>query len=406
MDLVWIVIILFAAGFLGSRFAFAKERLPALLRDMFLTGWEYIFIGMVLGPLGFDLIDQGRMEQLSPLLALGLAWAGLIFGMQMRVADLKKVDRGLLKLTLFQMGATFAALFGLTLVMGMMGRSFTLSELFAGAGVVAAAGAISSPTTLSMMASFYPRTSAPLFRRLLTVATLDVGPALVAVGLVFCLFPAGQGGTFDPARGATLLFFSVLIALAMAGIFRYFGRKRLKPEEELTVLLGFLAFLSGVALFLKLSPLFLALMVGVTLANTLERDDPVFTTLFATEKPFYLILLILTGLLWSPSGPLAFFMALAVALARFWAKGTSVRIGTRLFRPEGGLPDDAGLGLMAQGALALAIGVNYLIVYPGEASRLVFGVIALMVILNEVVAPFLIRRVADREAAGRKGGEG
>ncbi len=403
MDLVWIVIILFAAGFLGSRFAFSKQRLPAVVRDMFITGWEFIFIGMFLGPLGFDLIDETRMTQLSPVMALGLAWAGLIFGIQMRLADLKKVDRGLLKLTYFQMGVTGAIIFGLYLVMAAVGQSFGVSELFAGAGVVAAASALSSPTTISLVAPSFPRTSAPLFRRLLTVSTLDVGPALVVVGLIFCLFlPVGRG-EFDLDRGTTLLFFSILIALAMAGIFRYFGRRRLKPEEELTVLLGFLTFLSGVALFLKLSPLFLSLMVGVALANTLNRDDPVFTTLFATEKPFYVILLILSGVLWSPAGPQAFIVALAITLARIWAKGTAVRIGAGLFRPDGGMPNEGGLGLIAQGALALAIGLNYVIVYPGPASQLAFGVIAFTVVLNEIIAPFFIRLVANRDAA-RKGG--
>jgi len=404
MDMIWIVIVLFAAGYLGSRFAFAKERLPALLRDTFLTGWEFIFIGMALGPLGFDLIDAERMGQLAPVMALGLAWAGLIFGMQMRLVDLKKVDRGLLKLTFFQMAVTGMVVFGIYLVMVAVGRSFGSSGLFAGAAVVAAASSISSPTTLSLIAGSYPRTSAPLFRKLLTVSTLDVGPALVAVGLVFCLFPAGGGGAFDLDRGTTLLFFSILIALALAGLFRYFERRQLKPEEELTVLLGFLALISGVALFLKLSPLFLALMVGVALANTLTRDDPVFAALFATEKPFYIILLILSGLLWAPSGGEMFAMAMAVMLARAWAKGVSVRIGADLFRPEGGMPRDGGLGLMAQGALALAIGINYVIVYPGDASRLAFGVIAFVVALNEIVAPFFIRQMANRDAASRKGG--
>ena len=362
------------------------------MRDVFLTGWEFILLGVALGPLGLDLITTEKLEQLDPFIAVGLGWVGLIFGIQMRTEDLLKVDRGILKLTLFQSTAVWAGLYSLFGILLMMVFTVSWSEVFTAACIVGAAGSLSSPTALALMAPRFSRETSGKIRSLLMVANLDLAPAIVAVGIVFCFFPASGSG-FDFYGGVILLSYSAIMALAMAGLFRFFGREILTPEEDLAVIIGFLAFVSGVAFYLSLSPLFLSLAVGITLANTLKSDDPIFGVLFATEKPFYVILLILAGLLWSGMGVAAVAVALLVILFRVWLKAKATSIGSRIFLSHNPLPEKAGLALTSQGALALAIGINYLIIYPGPTSKLAFGVIVLSTVVNEIAAPFLIKFV-------------
>ncbi len=386
-----------AVGFLGGRFVFSKERFPAVLRDTFLTGWEFILLGLAIGPLGLNIIGEERIEQLDPFIALGLGWAGLIFGTQLRWADILKVDRSILKLTLFQFLLVWLGLFSFFLFLSFFLFNLPLAESIASACIVAAAGAISSPTALSLIAPALPRSRAGAARSLRIVATLDVAPALVTIGLVFCFFPAESGGMYMPKQGAWLLLYSILMAIALSILFLNFGRDRLSNEEDLSVFIGFIVFMAGIAFYLNLSPLFLSLLTGIILANILKTDDRIFKMMYATEKPFYVIMLIVTGLWWSSFNLKIWFAAGAIVMLRLLIKMAAVGIVSRRLSKENALPEKAGLALCAQGVLALAIGLNFLLVYPGDGPKLVFGVIVIMMIVNEIAAPFLIRRVMSED---------
>lgn len=397
MNLVWIVITIILIGYIGERFVFSKERLPAFLRDIFLTGWEFILIGMLIGPAGLAVINEVRLEQLDPFIALGLGWAGLIFGSQLRRGDLAKIDKGLRRLTVVQSVAVWAGLFLVYFVFSLALFRLSLIEALASSLIVAGAGAISSPTALSLVAQRFPRSKTPIVRQLMVIASLDLAPALVMIGTVFCFFQPGREIGFSLERGFAYLFYSLMVAVALAGLFRFFGRERLSPEEDLAALIGFIVFTSGIAFYLSLSPLFLSLLVGVILANVLAHDDKVFRLLYMTEKPFYVMLLIISGMWWSEFGPAVWVMAAAVVVARLWLKRESVDRASSWLLGDRKPSSGAGLALGAQGALALAIGLNFLLVYPGDGPKLAFGVIALVMIVNETMAPYLIRRALGEE---------
>lgn len=396
MKLAWIVIALLGAGFIGARLAFSKGRLPWWLRDIFLTGWEYILVGAALGPTGFSVIDPAYFATLNPFLALGLGWAGLIFGLQLRWRDVARIDPSMLKLAV---GQSLAVWLGLVVFFYEAIRLFApipSQEALASAMVAAAAGAISSPTAISLVANSLGRTSARAARTLLMVATLDLAPAVIVVGLTLCFFSVEGGGAFSFQRGMVYLSYSAVTAVAMAAFYRFLGKERLSPEEELTAALGFIALLSGLAFYLRLSPLFLTLLCGAALANILKPGDNLYKLLYATEKPFYVTLLIISGLLWKETGVTAWVAAGIFVAARLALKTAAID-GAIRFMPKGSrLSAGAGLALSSQGALALAIGINHQIAFTGHAANLVFAVIIISTMANEMAAPFLVRRYLGR----------
>lgn len=396
MKLAWIVIALLAAGFIGARLAFSKGRLPWWLRDIFLTGWEYILIGAALGSAGFSVIDPAYLETLDPFLALGLGWAGLIFGLQLRWRDVARIDPSMLKLAVGQSLVVWLGLVVFFYEAIRLCAPIPSQEALASAMVAAAAGAISSPTAISLVANSLGRTSARAARTLLMVATLDLAPAVIVVGLTLCFFSVEDGAAFSFQRGMVYLSYSAVTAVAMAAFYRFLGKERLSPEEELTAALGFIALLSGLAFYLRLSPLFLTLLCGAALANTLKPGDNLYKLLYATEKPFYVTLLIISGLLWKETGVTAWVAAGIFVAARIALKTAAINVAIP-FMPKGSrLSAGAGLALSSQGALALAIGINHQIAFTGHAANLVFAVIIISTMSNEIAAPFLIRRYLGR----------
>ena len=397
MDPVWIVIALAAAGFAGAGFIFSKERLPPFLRDIFLTGWEFFIVGALAGPAGFHLLGPQDIAGLDPFIALVLGWAGLIFGIQLRLSDLNKIDPAMKALTLGQAGISGVGIGALFALFIIAFEPLTPAQVVAPAIIVAAAGAISSPTAISLVAARHSVNTAPITRPWLVIATLDVGPAIVILGLVFLFFPPSEAARFGFSRGMILLFYSFLIAGALAMLFKVISRSKLSTTENQTVLFGFVIFISGAAFYLNLSPLFLSLVTGVFLANTLRHDDGIYPALHSVEKPFYIILLILAGLWWYPASGSVWFAAAILVAARLWLKNSSYKaLSQKLALPhEPG--KGAGLALGAQGALALAIGLNFVLIYPGPGPKLAFDIICIMTLVNEILAPWLVNRAIQSQ---------
>jgi hypothetical protein len=95
---------------------------------------------------------------------------------------------------------------------------------------------------------------------------------------------------------------------------------------------------------------------------------------------------------WQYYTPEIWALAVTLVAARLWLKRESVDAAANLLFKTGKPQKGIGLALGAQGALALAIGLNYILIYPGDAPKLAFGVIAISVIVNEAMASALIRR--------------
>ena len=57
-------------------------------RFLFVSGIEYILLGVLLGPMVPGVHAFEDMSQLGPLIALGVGWVGLVYGMDLDVRDL------------------------------------------------------------------------------------------------------------------------------------------------------------------------------------------------------------------------------------------------------------------------------------------------------------------------------
>ena len=85
MKIVVGVALVILIALLGSRRTFTKVKLPLAARHIYLTGTEYILVGLCLGGLLLDLLDQASLKGLDPLLFLSLGWIGLMFGIQLEM---------------------------------------------------------------------------------------------------------------------------------------------------------------------------------------------------------------------------------------------------------------------------------------------------------------------------------
>ena len=400
------VLVLILLGLLGSRFAFDPARAPLGPRLLLTTGTHFLLLGLLLGPV-LGLLTVGVMGQLQALMALGLGWIGLLFGLQLDRQELGQFPPAYFLFALVQAAATFvlfaAAAWWAFRFVGRAGPGVEVAVLTA-----AATAAVSTPAGIALISSAF-RVQGPLTRFLFYVASVDAVIGIVALQVTYAIH--------HPSTAVNVAGFGwgVWLAIATAapivfGVF-FLWVTRPKPErDELTLfLLGLVVFEAGTALYLGLSPLFVSMLTGAFIANLSPLRRRVYSVLQTWEKPIYVVLLILAGALLGATPLVVLPLAAGYILLRGMTKYLAARTARRWVPLPLRTPAATGLGLVPQGGISLAMALSAALTYgamagpEGDAIRTAFGTIVVAVAASELIGPFLTRDLLRRagEAADR-----
>jgi hypothetical protein len=393
MDPLVGTLVLILVALLGARFSFSTEAVPQGPRLLFRTGIHFLVLGFLLGPSGMGLLSTEASEQLSPLLALGLGWVGFHFGLQLDRASLSHFRPRIHGLALGQAVLTFVLFLGGALVVleltGLADETPILLPLGA-----AATAAVTTPAGIAMVSSNF-LVRGKVRDLLFFIGSVDALVGVAALQLTYSLYrPAGVGGV--PEAG------SLALALVAAGlgavlgiVFTWLTRRRPQSEELVLYVLGSCAFTGGAALQWGLSPLFLSVVMGATVANLGGRRDRVLALLQQWEKPVYLIFLLLAGALLRVPNAWVFLFAGGYALLRGLAKTLAAAALVSSVPLGFDVPRRLGLGLIPQGGISIAMAVSGVIMYSDlqvrgvDAESALFTIIVVGVVLSELTGPFL-----------------
>ncbi len=392
------LLILVILAYLGSRHSFHRQILKKGLYSFFLTGTEYIFVGFLLGPTILDVLNPETLADFKALVIFGLAFVGFLTGSQFEWRYLKRYPRQLYLATaaidLVTFCLVFLVFYGLFLWIGDLRKLPHHALLILAISAVGAA-----PSSVMMVLQKYPR-----FKQLPNLLQFVSGFGdLIMVALFGILFsfedPETHRIKFEFMGG----FYWLLICISFGGLcgvafYLALANKQTK-NEYLALLIGLLAFCGGLAAKLHLSPIFLSAVAGIVYANLpkIRVMESAPMVLARTERPFYLILLLVVGALWQPADWWVLLLALVYCAFRLLGKVIGGRAVRLLFPQRDAPPEWLGIGLMAQGGVAIAIILNYQIGYPGEATQISVTVMIVALVVNELVSPTLLEFLCQRE---------
>jgi hypothetical protein len=386
-----------AVGYLLAYLVFNR------LRDRFgyVGGAEYVIIGFLLGPRVTGLLGAAQVQDLTPIVSLGLGWLGMLLGTYFRIPSMALIPAEHLRAAFTEAFSTFLfALLVLLLLFHIVG--------YAGAEASVQAVSLASVATLSSPAAVDVLTrrngGSPLLPILQLTARVDALVAVAGFGLILAVHHQGQvAPSVRPPTATEWAVINLALGLACGILFHLFlGPPNRRDEAEggsrlFVALAGAIVIASGASYYLNLSPIFTNLILGFILANTGGAHGDVAGLLRATERPVYLALLIFAGAAWSPGSrellfiaPLFVLVRLAARLAGGWAAGS--RLGP-VRNPR------FGRALLAQGGLAVALAINYAQVHPELNSDVVLTAALVSVLLFEIVAGREAWAVAGQTAA-------
>lgn len=399
MDPLVATLILVLLAILGARVSFSPQRVPTGPRMLLTTGVHFLVLGYLLGPGGLGLFGGDGITRLQPLVALGLGWVGLLFGMQLDRESLRQFPPSFHLLALGQAAVAFGLFLGMAMAaLHLLGHGGAEARVMAWGA--AATACMATPAGVAMVStSFLAR--GRLRELLFFIASLDALVGVVALQVAYALYPSGTLMAGAAPRPAVLL---VLLALGLGivcgVVLVWLLRPRPGKEELVVYLLGVTALASGTALHLQLSPVFVCVVMGAVVANLDPDRTRVYQALERWEKPIYVVLLLLVGALMTIPTWWVVPLAAAYALARGAAKWMGGALMASLVPMPFPVPRSLGLGLLPQGGISLALAVSIFLTYSGlalpdgtAAAELVFGVIVGGVVLSELVGPVLTARL-------------
>lgn len=341
------------------------------------------------------------MGALAPVMALGLGWLGLLFGMQLDHTIVREFRGDLWRFALLQAGIAFliAAAGAALLRLLLPGLDSAWLPPEAAVFTLAAVAAISAPTGLSVVVHRL-RLRGPLVDLLSFSASVDGLIGVFAFTMVLAVYRPDATGDAIELGALWWLAVSVVSGVLVGAVFLSLTRKRPSPDELVLFVLGTVLFGAGAGYALRLSPLLVTIVAGAMIANLSAHKRRVMATLVAWERPVYQIMLILAGTLLAAPSPVTVAATILFGLWRLGAKQLGGRAATTLLRLPN-VPRDIGLGLVAQGGFAIAIAINYVLAYRSiapDAVEIVFTTIVVLVALSELLSPGIIRRVFAQEA--------
>lgn len=361
-----------ALGFLASQKWFGRVAGWTRSRFVYLTGEEFLLLGVCLGPLGFGLLDREGLRGLEPFIGFGMAYVGFVYGMQFEPGIWGKLAGR-------EIGASATSSLIVAAVVAAAWHGVSPTPDAAVSLAVGAAAGGTSTAFLHLVDRHTRMGRVPLFRFLRVSSVLDDlwGIALYAGALIF-LGPPGWKGILGV----------LAVVAAVCGTLRLVLPSTRDPAETMAVLVGAVLFVGGTAALVGFSPLAAGATTGLILPWACRDCRQYLNRLVVVEQPAYLLMLVLAGAWWVPA-PVTAKATLALVGAYAISRGIGKAVGgVAAVTFLEGRPrwTRLGLGALAQSEVAVVVAVELLVIHGTPASRL--GATALLagVVVNDLLA--------------------
>jgi len=393
--------LLAAAGLLATRLPPLTSR-PSLHLDLAIAaGVPLVLVGLVLGP-GIEFIGRPLLRALAPVSAFAIGWIGALLGARFEWRYVRRIPRAA-----WLLGATTATAVVVVVALG----AWLLARLAPPLATVwtphlpavlglAAVAAVSGPRAVTAVAQAVGlrKSASRAFERAAALET--------ACGAVVMIVPLAlhrsQLGAGNPELGwVSWIVFAAGSGVLVGLVFLSVTRLRAAREEAGLALAACMLFGAGIGYATDLSPFVVCALAAVLIVNASPRRRQMQTALAEWERPICAVFLIIAGALLTL--PTVWILAAVPVLAALrvgarWASARYARVALRLRD----VPSHIGLGTVAQGGTALALGINYFLMYggrpdtpgggiAGDAAGAVLTTLVLGIALAQLAAPTLMR---------------
>lgn len=340
-------------GSLGAR-AFQKMRIPQVV--------GYIAIGLLLGQSGLNLIKPEAVQSMNYFNFFALGVIGFMIGGELHREIFQKHGK---KFLVVLMAEGFGAFVVVSTVVAVAAY-FITNDVTTSAAIGIVLGAIASATapaaTVDVLWEY--KTRGPLTTAVFAIVALDDGLALVLYGIAVSIAAKLTGGSASVWSALGYTAYELLGAVAIGMIsgvgLNYLIRRMRDPERTLTVIIGALGIVIGLAVMIDIDLILAAMALGVTVANLApRRSRESFVILERFAPPIYVLFFVIVGARLNVSGMVGWMWVLAIAyvVARTVGKMVGATLGARWAHTHECIRKYMGLCLFSQAGVAIGLAI-------------------------------------------------
>lgn len=345
-----------------------------------------VFLGILISPNVFGIIEKNALNGLVPILDLVFGWIGFLFGFQFNVTTIRRIPRGWFRKSFIESFITF--LFtgaAIVLILFILSEKDFIERKQIVISALAAAGAlsVSSPTLWSFLQRSIKRPPR-IFSLLNVILSTDGILGVAALALINVLWHPEGFGVFR-----VLLLFIGLGGGQGALIWLLLGdERRTIPIAMLTI--GVLTLGAGLSSRMGIAPVVTGALAGAVTANlTPGLRQRLVKVLHTAESGLYLGALILFGLFF-PGGSSKWetvgFLIAFLGFLRFPGKYIG---GITIFRKT--VKDSETRKIMTyslytEGVLSLVLALCFVRTVGGDLSAGVLHIVLFAFVMGELIS--------------------
>jgi len=247
-----------------------------------------LILGFVSGPSVLDLLPDFREQWFPVVTDMALVMIGFLLGQKMTVGALREHGRDVLVVSVSEVAITSALMLAVLLLLGV---DLTVALLLAGIAPASAPAA-----TVDVVHEL--NADGPFSRTLLGVVAIDDAWGLLIFSFLLAAAGAvqGQGAVADVLLGGLWEIGGAVALGAALGVPMAYLTGRLKPGEPTQAEAYGMVFLcGGVAIWLEVSYILAAMVLGSVVANLARHHRRLFSAIEGIEWPFMILFFVLAG---------------------------------------------------------------------------------------------------------------
>ncbi len=387
------LIALMVLAYLGGNRRVVRFQEQLGISGVITAGFPFVFLGLIASLPSVGILSGDVLDRLRPVLHFGLGWLGFIIGAQLDIRVLDRVPKGTAYMILVEALGPFGIVAaGCGALMIAFGDKLDSPVLWRNMILLGTAAAMTAPRKFR---GFANRTWHEGRGMDVLLGQLDELVGVIGLLFITAYFRGDSAGTWQLPNTAWI-FVSLGLGVAIGVLIFAMVRVPVSNAEFLAVVLGGIAFASGLAGYLRLSPISICFIAGVLVTNfPNEQRDSIFKILNHLERPVHLLFLMIAGALWSVGDWRGWALIPLFVAGRALGKWAGVMVGKTVVGRElpSGFADQRQLVTPMSGlSIALVVSVESLYHDPGLAW------IITAVIGGSIATEFLVSRKDDPNA--------